>query len=177
MFKKWSTLVLLFIIVYLVVAYFPKLQNQPPVVLSDQVSTQGSSSLYPNPTMTPGDIFSNVSMSDICTRGYTKSVRNVPVEIKRQVYAEYGVLFPQQRGAYEVDHFIPLELGGSNDIKNLWLEPAFPTPGFHQKDIVENYLHEKVCSGKEDLTQAQKEIRSDWYAVYKRIPNPQQFVY
>ena len=31
-----------------------------------------------------------------------------------------------------------LELGGSNDIKNLWPEAALPTPGFHEKDAVED---------------------------------------
>jgi len=76
---------------------------------------------------------------------------------------------------YEVDHFIPLELGGSNDIKNLWLEPAEPKPGFHEKDIVENCLHYQVCFGNESLQKAQEEIRSDWYSVYQRIQNPEQF--
>jgi 5-methylcytosine-specific restriction endonuclease McrA len=50
--------------------------------------------------------------------GYTKKVRNVPVEMKREVYEEYGVT-SHDPGDYEVDHLIPLELGGSNSIKNL----------------------------------------------------------
>lgn len=137
--------------------------------------TLQNSTVYPNPTYTPGDVFPSVSVQEICTHGYTQRVRNVSVEEKRQVYEEYGLSYPQPKGAYEVDHFIALELGGSNDIKNLWPEPAEPTPGFHEKDIVENYLHYQVCSGKESLQQAQEEIRSDWYAVYQRIPNPENF--
>jgi hypothetical protein len=62
---------------------------------------------------------------------------------------------------------IPLELGGSNELANLWPEPATPTPGFHQKDCVENYLHAQVCTDKTmTLAQAQRAITTDWLDVY-----------
>src|SRR5262249_31667040 len=66
----------------------------------------------------------------------------------------------------EVDHLIPLELGGSNAIKNLWPEPADPTPGFHQKDALENKLHALVCAGSLDLATAQQAIAANWYSAY-----------
>lgn len=135
-------------------------------------STKSGYPLYPDPSLTPGDIIAQVSAQDICASGYAKSVRNVTVETKRQVYQEYGLSYPQPSGSYEVDHFIPLELGGSNSITNLWPQPANPTPGFHQKDMVENYLHDQVCIGKESLQQAQEAIQKDWYAVYQQIPHP-----
>lgn len=34
------------------------------------------------------------------------------------MYAEYGITH-RQRGKYEIDYLISLELGGSNSIKNL----------------------------------------------------------
>jgi hypothetical protein len=37
--------------------------------------------------------------------------------MKRGVYEEYGVK-SHGSGVYEVDHLIPLELGGSNSIRN-----------------------------------------------------------
>ena len=46
---------------------------------------------------------------------------------------------------------------------------ALPTPGFHQKDQVENYLHAQVCSGAETLQQAQQEIATNWLAAYQRM--------
>src|SRR6266487_7173563 len=89
----------------------------------------------PDSACTPGAIFPNATLQEICRSGYTKTVRNVPVSEKDQVYAEYGI-FHHSSGQYEVDHLIPLELGGSNDISNLWPEAASPQPGFHQKDKV-----------------------------------------
>lgn len=138
-----------------------------PAILS--LSHVGEARLYPNPTITPGDFFVNINSSDVCKSGYSSSVRNVSVEEKRQVYQEYDLSYPQPVGDYEVDHFISLELGGSNDIKNLWPEPASPTPGFHEKDKVENYLHSQVCSGVITLQKAQEEIKSDWYKVLLTI--------
>jgi hypothetical protein len=96
-------------------------------------------------------------------------VRNVPDSEKNQDYAEYGIT-SHATGQYEVDHLVSLELGGSNDIANLWPELANPTPGFHQKDQVENYLHDQVCSGAISLNDAQVEIATDWLSVYQRMP-------
>jgi hypothetical protein len=99
-------------------------------------------------------------------KGYTATVRNVPDSVHKMVFVEYGLSPTQPQGAYEVDHFIPLELGGSNDIKNLFPEAAEPRPGFHEKDLVENYLHKQVCDGHMTLEDAQNAIRTDWYKVY-----------
>ncbi len=119
----------------------------------------------PNPNLTPGDVFAGVGAAQICVKGYSSKVRDVSTEEKDQVYAEYGI-FHHAAGEYEVDHLVPLELGGSNDIKNLWPEPALPTPGFHQKDVLENTLHDLLCAGRIPLATAQHAIASDWYAVY-----------
>lgn len=122
----------------------------------------------PDSACTPGALMPNVTVSQICTSGYASSVRNVPTSEKNQVYAEYGIA-SHYAGQYEVDHLVSLELGGSNDISNLWPEAASPTPGFHQKDQVENYLHTQVCSGKIDLAKAQIEIATDWLSVYHQM--------
>lgn len=118
---------------------------------------------------TPGDIFPNATTDQICTPGYSRSVRDVPISEKDQVYASYGITH-HVSGQYEVDHLVSLELGGSNSIANLWPESASPTPGFHEKDQVENYLHDQVCSGAISLKDAQIEIATNWLAVYNRMP-------
>jgi hypothetical protein len=99
----------------------------------------------------------------------TKGRRNVSSAVHKAAFANYGFSFPQAKGAFEVDHLIPLELGGDNTIENLWAEPATPTPGFHEKDHVENYLHKRVCSGQMPLAEAQKTIATNWLSVWKTI--------
>ncbi|MDE3096656.1 MAG: HNH endonuclease [Chloroflexota bacterium] len=121
----------------------------------------------PNPTLTPGDVIAGVTPAQVCTPGYARSVRFVPASEKIRVYAEYGVS-AHAYGAYEVDHLVPLELGGSNDIKNLWPQPAVPVPGFHEKDDLELRLHDLVCRGRLDLHAAQRAIAGDWLAAYRR---------
>jgi hypothetical protein len=53
-----------------------------------------------------------------CVPGYAKKVRAVPAWLKKQAYAEYGIT-QYKTGDYEVDHLIPLSLGGPNSIRNL----------------------------------------------------------
>jgi hypothetical protein len=126
----------------------------------------GPFSIYPNPELTPGEVFPDVTTDQICTSGYSSKVRHVPESEKKKVFGEYGISLPQPVGSYEVDHFISLELGGDNSLENLWPEPSEPRPGFHEKDRVENYLHKEVCDGKISLIEAQNEIKTDWYKVY-----------
>jgi hypothetical protein len=122
-----------------------------------------------DPDCTPGAIIDGVTAAQVCVSGYSGGVRNVPQSEKDQVYAEYGIA-SHTSGEYEVDHYISLELGGSNDISNLFPEAAQPTPGFHEKDKVENYLHAQVCSGAMTLAQAQDQISTNWLAVYDKMP-------
>jgi hypothetical protein len=147
-------------------AALAKTPSRQTVSLAPSSTKAGPAYLYPNPTLTPGAILTT-DTSTICTPGYASSVRNVSTATKKQVYAEYGVSYPQALGAYEVDHFIPLEIGGSNDIKNLWLEPASPTPGFHQKDQFENFEHGQVCDGEITAAEAQRRMVSDWYLYWE----------
>jgi 5-methylcytosine-specific restriction endonuclease McrA len=71
----------------------------------------------------------------------------------------------------EIDHLISRELGGDDALENLWPQPYTQHPGAHEKDWLENQLHKEVCNGDITLDEAQKEIKTDWYAAYlKRKP-------
>src|SRR5271166_4776942 len=116
----------------------------------------------------------DVTAQDVCTHGYARKVRDVPEEMKREVYREYGIT-SHGPGDYEIDHLISLELGGSNSIKNLWPESHRTSPWNAQvKDRLEDKLHELVCSGQLDLKTAQQAIASNWIEAYKKYvsPNP-----
>ena len=122
--------------------------------------------IRPDPTLTPG-VVSAASVGDICAAGYAHRVRNVPVAVKRQALAEYGIV-PLTGERFEIDHLVPLELGGANDIKNLWPQPMAGDWTAGDKDKLENALHGDVCAGREPLAQAQQEIRTDWIGTYVR---------
>lgn len=125
------------------------------------------SPILPNPAITPGATLPVVA-ADVCVRGYSSKVRNVPQRVKEAVYREYGIT-ARGVGEYEVDHLISLELGGSNSIKNLWPQSFKTSPyNAHVKDALENRLHSRVCGGTMTLSEAQKEISSDWTLAYKK---------
>jgi hypothetical protein len=88
---------------------------------------------------------------------------------KHAVEIEYG-LAPKGYGqTLEIDHIISLELGGSNDIANLYPESAAPAPGFRIKDKLENKLHDLVCNGQITLAAARTGVASNWQALYRRV--------
>ncbi|MCL4384236.1 HNH endonuclease [Patescibacteria group bacterium] len=123
----------------------------------------------PDKSCTPGATMPGVTKEQVCTVGYSSSVRNVPVTVKSEIYKEYGIE-THVTGEYEIDHLISLELGGSNDKSNLWPEAAEPKPGYHEKDQVENYLHTQVCNGMMNLVEAQQKIATNWLQVYQKMP-------
>ena len=123
----------------------------------------------PDHDCSPGAIFASSTLEEICTTGYSASVRNVSVTLKKKIYAAYGIAYPQPTGSIELDHIIPLELGGSNAAANLFPEAAAPEPGFREKDVVEDYLHLEVCAGRVSLQAAQHQIADNWVAVYQTL--------
>ncbi len=123
--------------------------------------------ILPDPKLTPGDTFP-VSRGDVCVPGYAKKVRDVPSGEKREVLRRYGVPLTDRRN-YEIDHLIPLSLGGSNSIRNLWPQSRRTQPwNAGKKDFLEDRLHKLVCSGKVNLTEAQKAISTNWIEAYQK---------
>jgi hypothetical protein len=105
-------------------------------------------------------------VSRICAPGYSDSVRHVPESVKQRVYAEYGIE-SHVPGSYELDHLVPLELGGNNSAANLWPQLS---PGYQEKDEIENQLHDAVCAGSVSLHTGQLEIARDWRHTYVGAP-------
>lgn len=162
-----------FLVIFVWLTPLPKKSHHLLPPTSNQTSVLGArtkstgcviNNARPDPDCTPGSAIPAATADLVCVRGYSATVRDVTESVKNQVYAEYSIT-SHFTGEYEVDHLISLELGGSNDISNLWPEAAEPRPGFHEKDQVENYLHEQVCNGNMTLKAAQDLISHDWTSV------------
>jgi hypothetical protein len=124
--------------------------------------------MEPRRQLTPGAV-RQVNLRDICgAPSDENAVRVVSASLQQQVFREYGIEGAGPRD-YEVDFLITPELGGSNDIHNLWPEPYYSTVwNAHVKDELEDLLHAKVCDGEIDLRTAQRDISGDWISAYKK---------
>lgn len=143
------------------------------VVLGRRVRSSGCSlGALPDRSCSPGAYYSALTRGKLCAAGFhTSSIRNVSESERHAVEGEYG-LVPRSYGrALEIDHIVPLELGGSNDPANLFPEQAHPSggPGYHLKDNLENAAHRLVCTGQIPLRTAQREIATNWEHFYKKV--------
>ncbi len=121
----------------------------------------------PNPdrACSPGAYYSGLTKAVLCSSSFrTGTIRNVPQSEKFAVEVEYGMKPAYYGRTLEIDHIIPLELGGSNDIANL-----YPETGYGAKDRLENKAHDLVCAGTLTLRTAQQGIARNWQVLYKRV--------
>jgi hypothetical protein len=128
----------------------------------------------PDPRCTPGGIDPSVAAEVLRNPSWrTKCVRNCQTTEaqKHLVYRWYGIAAPHpnsgQNQTCELDHLVPLELGGADGFGNIWPQcgPSnvdYRDRYFRVKDRVENYLADEVKTGRMALDAAQKGIALDW---------------
>jgi hypothetical protein len=129
------------------------------VVLFGHGHSSRAHSILADPVRTPGVLNPDVTQanirSTICRHGWTSTIRppsSYTDELKRKQMRQYGEA--GSLSAYQEDHLISLELGGSpTDPRNLWPEPY---PRAAEVDTIENELNSDVCSGRLTLAQAQQ---------------------
>lgn len=120
----------------------------------------------PDSMLTPGATLL-VSRPAVCATANMKN-KAVPASLQRKVFEEYGIAGADPR-SYEVDYLVTPALGGADDIHNLWPHSYSATVWNAQvKDALEDRLREMVCDGSLDLTQAQREIATNWISAYKK---------
>lgn len=150
------------------------------LVLGFMLLVATSTSGYPyvqDTRLTPGLVDQSIKFAELCPHANTRARRAVTPAMKRRVFDLYrsahDVVWVS--GVFEVDHLVPLELGGMNGIGNLWPEPfeLYTTVngrrirvGAHEKDLVENELHRRVCAKEISLGEAQTISRTDWLSYY-----------
>ena len=151
----------------------------------------GPHALYPDANLTPGsaDTFSPDDLKAEYTEGclnhrarcsYSQAHRNVSIETSIQIYDEYNVpRYARNIRHGEVDHLYPLCAGGSNDVSNLWYQPARNiwmgrNFGYHQKDDLETWVCEQIRQDRLDPREAFDRITTDWVKYYLEVNPPHQ---
>lgn len=118
-------------------------------------------SLFSNP------VFCTILDRDFDGTRYKENIphcrRNVSYSTKAKIYSNYGIP-KSERGKYTIDHLVPLSLGGSNDIRNLWPQSKKIYTG-----NIEGKLYYKVKDGKLSVYEALNIILKIKYSDYLEI--------
>lgn len=116
----------------------------------------------PIKSITPGFANPSIGKSQICSHIERPRVDRQSKKIQN-LFLQYGISTSEQSN-YTIDHLIPVELGGSSDVANLW--PQRTTPDSHVKDKLENRLKDDICTGAISVQEAQQSYVSDWRQTY-----------
>ena len=132
------------------------------LVLSFVVQAQAAGSFPdgPHPEMTPGALCENSSTYRYdehimyCERSVSSSTKNKII----QAYDEelgYGIR-KMPRNDFKIDHFIPLSIGGSNSVLNLW--PQHKSV-YEYSDPLESQVSDLMVKGRIKQAEAVQVIR------------------
>ena len=136
------------------------------MLLITMASAFAAEPITPDKKLTPGAVLTT-DTALICQPGYSRTVRHTSGALKHQVYAEYGI--EKNTGHYEIDHLVPLGIGGADTRENLWPESRDTKPwNADRKDRLENYLHVEICAGHIATADAQKAMAEDWTVAYRK---------
>lgn len=172
----------------------PERRSTPPLPVPSETSVEPPVATAPIPAATPtapapaptvaagdlpcvqtshGCISTNPDVTEatlgqtICVTGYTKTVRpatSYTNGVKKKLLREAGI-DEAQIGQYELDHIIPLAVGGHpRKLSNLMLQGWDGEDGANKKDGLERKLQNMVCAAKIVLADAQYCIAEDWVA-------------
>jgi hypothetical protein len=130
----------------------------------------------PDLSKTPGRSRLGLSRDAICAIKWGKDERHVSAAMKRQVFKLYGYsgyadarcVADAHGRTCEIDHLISRELGGADELANLWPQAYGTTPwNARLKDKLENRLHRELCAGRIDLNAARGMLVNDWRVAYR----------
>ena len=107
----------------------------------------------PDANLTPGELCMYPD-----SRRYPENIayceRDVSRETKAEAFEEYDQIGyrtrTMKRQAFKIDHYIPLCMGGSNSIKNLW-------PQHQSVYTITDPLEQKICEKMADGVMLQKD--------------------
>ncbi len=122
--------------------------------------------IVPDPVKTPGAIAAT-DQALVCATGdesYSRQHRRTSEVMKRAVEHDYNAV-----SCGEIDHRIPLSLGGADTLANLWCQPGPPAVWtYRMKDNLEDLVWRQTCH-EHQLTLAQAQaifLEPDWRIPY-----------
>ena len=128
--------------------------------------------ILPDPALTPG-VVATIDQALVCATGdesYSRQHRQTSSALKATVRAEYHA---QHCG--EIDHRLPLSLGGADALGNLWCQPD-GSWGWKTKDRLEDATWQAVCHKRTmSLSDAQAIFMApDWRVGYCALPSAER---
>ncbi|MDP9903253.1 hypothetical protein [Arthrobacter bambusae] len=163
------------------------LEGQVPAPGSCHVRKAADGGDLPDPACTPGARDGRISDTNVDATigrpgGYTASVRppaQMTEAAKKKILGAYGIPW-SEASKYELDHYLPLCLGSSSDVRNLWPQRNVFLPGLghetsmvhNSKDLVEDYLCDAVKKHKIPLSKAQDAMVVDWTTAVQALGLP-----
>ena len=117
----------------------------------------------PSSFQTPG-AKGKANDAQVCAADFEASAKPIAKWQRDQALERYGKRPEDFTG--ELDHLIPISLGGTNDPDNLWPIPSNKEMGPEQKKALDLKLHEMVCAKTITLKAARDAIKKDWVKAY-----------
>lgn len=138
--------------------------SSPTGAVAGSVAIRGRIS-RPDPRLTPG-VVAETDRLAVCQ--LPKRVR-APLSRSDQqtVLDEYGISVKESR-RYGLDYLVPLQLGGAPVLANSW-PVLIRGLGYHEKESLNARLRIAVCRGDIPLDVAQKQIATDWFALWLKF--------
>jgi hypothetical protein len=128
----------------------------------------GAFEVLPDKNLTGGSVRTG---DRLAACGHAKENRGPMFAARRdEILRRYG-LPAGTHPDYEIDHLIPLCLGGSDDPSNLWPQPRRSieeTWNAEAKDRLEHLMCDMVCAGQIDRATAQEAFATDWIDAYQK---------
>jgi hypothetical protein len=119
----------------------------------------------PSGYKTPGATV-KVNNTQVCAADFTNTVKPVAGWQRTEALERYGMRPDGFTG--DLDHLVPVALGGSNDPDNLWPFHAQGDFTLDAKNALAARLRDMVCAGKISLKDAQDAFKKDWTKAYRQ---------
>ena len=116
-----------------------------------------TTALADNHTVFPKGVVLTTNKATLCVSGYSSTIRP-PTSYTNKLKVQWTPA-GHKPNEYELDHYIPIALGGSpTDPNNLWLQKWDDAK---RKDVQESLLHRDMCMGIYTPEQVQQYMK-EW---------------